>query len=246
MVCKCKNESKNIEGMIRSVINFADQIVIVDDASEDNTVSIATKLGAKIVKGEIHHGHIERLDKQGFLTCTSGWILRMDADERLTPELQSVLSEISVNTEITGVKFARLNMFFGKPLKYGGWFESNRMGFFRTESWDREWDCLLHSQVPVNGKVITIPKEKAYIIHLDYERIEQYIERTLYRYSGIEAVERKTHVKAWHLIWYPLKKFFGRLIIRKGYKDGIHGLIVSLLLATYEMLILMQIWDNNR
>lgn len=246
VVCKCKNESKNIAKMILSVRGFADQVLIVDDSSDDNSVAIAQSLGAKVIEGINHNGYIDLLDKQGFLAVDSGWILRMDADERLTSSLADLLYEASNNDSIDGVMFARLNFLFGKSLKHGGWFESNRMGFFRCEKWDREWKCEMHSQVPVDGRIIVIPKNQAHMIHDDYQSVSQFIERTLYRYSEVESRERNLRFRLWQLFYFPLRKFLGKYFVRQGYRDGIHGFAIAIMLAIYECLILLQIWDKQR
>ena len=246
VVSKCKNEAKNIAKMILSVRGFADRIVIIDDSSEDDTVAIGRSLGAHVLIGEAHNGNINLLDKQGFLTVEEGWILRMDADERLTPELANRLSKISKNVSINGVVFARLNFLFGKSIRHGGWFESNQLRFFRAESWNRDWTCELHSQVPVNGRIQVIPKHEAHMIHEDYQSVSQFIERTLYRYSEVESRERNIEFSSWQLFFEPLRKFIGRFFIRRGFKDGQHGLVIALLLAMYECLILLQIWDRQK
>ena len=246
VVSKCKNESNNISKMILSVLGFADRVLIVDDSSEDDTVAIARSLGAHVLNAEVHNGFIDLLDKQGFLAVDSGWILRMDADERLTPELAEKLFQLSKIDSVDGVVFARLNILFGKSLRHGGWFESNRMGFFRTESWNRDWKCEIHSQVPVKGRIVVIPKNEAHMIHDDYQNISQFIERTLHRYSEVESRERNIQFRSWQLFYGPSRKFLGRFILRKGFKDGLHGLVIALLLAMYECLILLQVWDRQK
>ena len=246
VVVKCKNEEKNIVEMLASVKDFADRVIVIDDSSTDSTIEIAKKHGALVLSGIKHNGQIDLLDKQGFLEVEHGWILRMDADERLTPELATELNKLRALDLYEGVKFARSNLFFGKALRHGGWFESNRVGFFKASSWDRNWNCMMHSQVPIIGNVIEVSKKSAYMIHDDYASVSQFIERTLLRYSAVESQERNNEVKLFHFFIFPSKKFAGRYIIRKGYKDGAHGLVVAILLGTYELLILLQIWDRNR
>jgi (heptosyl)LPS beta-1,4-glucosyltransferase len=246
VVAKCKNEEKNIASMLTSIIDFADSVVIVDDFSTDRTAEIAISFGAKIIQAIPHDGQIDLLDKQGFKEVEHGWILRMDADERLTPELAKELKRLQNLDFHDGVKFARSNILFGKALRYGGWFESNRMGFFKTSSWDRSWDCKMHSQVPVNGEIYEISKYDAFMVHEDYSSVGQFIERTLLRYSATESEERKVDIRFMQIFTKPLKKFLGKYFIRKGYKDGIHGLIIAILLSIYEILIILQVWDKKR
>ena len=246
VVVKCKNEEYNIPKMLDSVKSFADSIIVVDDFSTDRTVEIASKHGALVIPALVHKGHIDLMDKQGFQSVRQGWILRMDADERLTSELAVELKRVHDLNIHDGVLFARSNIIFGKALRHGGWFQSNRLGFFKASSWDRNWDCKLHSQVPVLGAILELPKTNAHMIHDDYKSVSQFIERTLLRYSATESMERVYNVKIYHLFTLPLRKFLGKYFIRKGFKDGSHGLVLAILLATYELLILIQIWDMNR
>jgi glycosyltransferase involved in cell wall biosynthesis len=246
VVVKCKNEEANLEKMLASVKGFADKVVVIDDLSTDRTVEVAKQHGALVFSALRHNGQIDLLDKQGFLHVEQGWILRMDADERLTPQLASELKRLQSSNTCEAVRFARSNMLFGKALRHGGWFESNRVGFFKASSWDRNWNCVIHSQVPVFGKVLEISKNHAFMIHEDYTSVAQFIERTLLRYSAVESTERHYDVKVFHFFLFPIRKFLGRYFVRKGFMDGVQGLVVAILLANYELLILLQIWDKNR
>jgi glycosyltransferase involved in cell wall biosynthesis len=246
VVVKCKNEEKNLAEMLATITTIADKVIVIDDLSTDKTAKIAKEFGATVLPAIAHNGQIDLLDKQGFMKVEHGWILRMDADERMTPELETELKRIYSSNVYDAVSFARSNILFGKALRYGGWFENNRIGFFKASSWDRNWNCMMHSQVPVTGNIFEIPKNRAYMIHEDYASVSQFIERTLLRYSSVESVERNFSVKPFHFFLLPIRIFFGKLIIRKGYKDGIHGIVVAYLLGVYELLILLQIWDKNR
>lgn len=246
VVVKCKNEEANLVQMFASVKDFADRVIVIDDLSTDKTVDIAHEHGALVYSAWKHNGQIDLLDKQGFSLVNQGWILRMDADERLTPQLAIELKRLQMSNTCEGVRFARLNVLFGKALRHGGWFESNRLGFFRASSWDRNWNCTMHSQVPVFGRILEISKNRAFMIHEDYTSVAQFIERTLLRYSSVEAVERFCQVKTFHFFLFPIRKFLGRYFFRKGFMDGSQGLVAAILLATYELLILLQIWDMNR
>jgi glycosyltransferase involved in cell wall biosynthesis len=246
VVVKCKNEERNLREMLTSIENFSDSVIVIDDGSTDLTIDIANSFGARVIPAISHNGQIDLLDRQGFLEVNSGWILRMDADERLTPELEKELRRLHDLNVHDGVLFARSNVIFGKPLRHGGWFESNRLGFFKSSSWSRNWDCKMHSQVPVSGKLYEIPKTRAYMLHEDYQSVTQFIERTLLRYSAVEAFERSSNVKLIDFCKNPLRKFLGKYFIRKGFRDGQQGFVIALLLAIYELLILLQIWDRNR
>jgi hypothetical protein len=212
-------------------------------------VEIAEKLGAIIVQGLPHNGYIDLLDYQGFSCVHQGWILRMDADERLTPQLAAALKSIMGDNSISAVAYARLNYMFGEFVKHGGWFKADTVGFFRVDSWDRDWDSSLHSQVPIQGYIYKLEPTTGYMIHLDYLNIRTFIYRSLFNYAYNEALalqKKGARFRTYNLFFRPSRRFLGRFLIRKGFKDGRRGLILALLLALYDTVIQMYLWDLSK
>lgn len=245
-VIKAKNEQNQIAKAIESALTIADQVLVIDDNSTDATASIAELLGARVMRGVEHFGQIDKLDYQGFTQVSEGWILRMDADERMTPELCEVLKNMSMREDVSGVKYARKYYMFGDFVHFGGWLRSDTLGFFRADKWDKNWECNLHSQVPVFGRIETISSKQGCMIHLDYDRLETFIHRTLRGYAFVEATEKVNNgmrFNIFRLFMKPSKKFIGRFFVRAGFRDGSRGLVVAILLALYEVLIELYMWD---
>lgn len=246
VVIKAKNEEKQIGEAIKNALELADNVLVVDDQSTDRTAEIARALGAKVVRGVKHDGLIDKLDYQGFMEVTDQWILRMDADERLTPGLVEQLKSLSHLEELSGVKYARKYFMFGDFVEHGGWLKANTVGFFRSNQWDKNWTCELHSQVPVLGNIEVIDASKGVMLHYDYENIGTFVNRSLGKYSRVEAmmkVSKGSKFSILRLFWKPFRKFFGRFFLRHGFRDGKRGLIVALLLALYDMMIEIYIWE---
>jgi len=248
-VVKVKNESHQILECIKSIKNLTDNILIIDDFSDDDTVRICLDQKCKVIKGVVHGGKIDLLDKQGFSLITDGWILRVDADERVTVDLANELIRLTKNTELSGVLFARKNEIFGRIIEHGGWFEATQLRFFRADRWNENWTANMHSQPEVRGKVISLNKYKYFSIHLDYQNLRQFVQRSFHNYAFDEAkdhVSNGVKTSIFKIVYLPLRKLFGKYFIRMGFLDGRHGFVLALLLSIYELLIQLYIWDMNR
>tara|TARA_R110002074_G_scaffold316814_2_gene487292 strand:- start:3725 stop:4516 length:792 start_codon:yes stop_codon:yes gene_type:complete len=250
-VIKAFNEEKNIGACIDSLVGWADEIVVVDDASTDNTVLEAKAKGARVVPGNRStNAPIDTLDITGFLAVKGEWILRIDADERMPSGLKDELKRVASLGDVNGVKFARRNMMFGDWPRHGGWFSPMHLRFFRSDAWDRNWTGQIHSNPQVFGSIATLPATSDLsTLHLDYDNIPQFVQRTLMNYALAEAKERIATgeiVTSVTIIWYPIRKFLGKYFIRQGFRDGFRGLVLAGLLGCYEFLIQANIWDLSR
>jgi glycosyltransferase involved in cell wall biosynthesis len=247
-VIKARNEAAQIAMAIESALSLADEVIVVDDRSTDDTAAIAADLGARVLAGLEHHGRIDLLDRQGFGAVSTGWILRMDADERLTPALAAELRRATLLPNAVAVSYARLNHMFGDVVRHGGWFDPHQRGFFRADSWQRDWDGGIHSQVPLRtgGDSLVIDPDLAWMIHLDYSNIDTFIERTLRRYAAAEAAELAASGARFsrrRILIDPFIRTWGRYFIRRGYRDGDRGLVLAGLLGAYDLARWSLVWE---
>ena len=249
VVVKAKNEAHQIVACLESVANFASELIVVDDDSSDDTADLAAAQGARVIPMKSYDGMIDVLDREGFKAATQSWILRMDADERLTPTLEAELRKVLSSPKgWAGVRYSRRNIMFGQWAQYGGWFRSDQVRFFRADAWDRNWTAEeLHTQVPVVGPILTLPSNyDLATVHYDYDSVDEYIRRTLWRYSLTDAkVAHKSGrpFSGARLLLKPAKRFWGKLIIRQGLRDGWRGVILAGMLAAYDFCIEANLWD---
>ena len=249
-VIKAKDEELNIAECIDSLSTLVDEVLVIDDGSTDETATLAKRAGAVVVRGHDHQGVINRLDKQGFERASGRYILRLDADERLTIGLAATLREIAAEGHYAGVRYPRRYYFFGGWLDHGGWFKSEQLGFFRRDSWDREWNCDLHSQVPVRGPILTLPVAvDRCMLHYDYMTVGEFVDRSLLRYAKSEALERLRDGDTFSSATTArrvARRSLGRYLRHRGYKDGARGAVVAGLLGAYEMCVAAYMWDAER
>ena len=248
-VIKAKDEERQIVEAVESALRLASRVLVIDDNSADATATLAWAAGAEVIPAIAHHGQIDLLDKQGFMLVEDGWIVRMDADERLTDELIGELRRIVHSGVSASAEYARLNHMFGAAVRHGGWFLPHQRGFFRADSWSRDWDAHMHTQVPVTGLIETIAPSRAWMIHLDYDDIATFVRRSLSGYAAVEAremFESGVKFRLGGLLVEPWKRTFGRYFIRQGYRDGLRGLVLAGLLGAYDIAKWSFLWELEK
>ena len=239
-----KNEEKRIIPCLESV-KWCDEIIVVDDMSADETSHIARKYSAKVVA----HPSMGNHDAQrniGIDNSSSGWILQMDADERVSLELRKDIERILAgNSEFSAYKLLRKNYFLGRFMQHGGWPEKQVRLF--EKDFARYIGHSVHETLKVDGK---IGKLKSHLEHYAFTSISQYITRQLY-YAQVEAKvmyqdRGKIDLKEinYHLKRRPLKLFFKIYVKRMGFLDGMHGFILSFLNAWRHYVIWAIYWEK--
>ena len=232
VVIIAKNEETRIVPCLESV-KWCDEIVVVDDMSVDETSHIARKYGAKVVAHPSNGDH-DTQRNIGIDNASSDWILQMDADERVTPDLRRDIETIlKASSEYAAYSVGRRNYFLNKFMIHGGWYE-NQVRFFKKGN-ARYVGHSVHETLKVDGKTLRL---KSYLDHYAFGSISQYISRQLY-YADIEArvmyEDRGREITFkeinYHLKAKPVKLFFKIYIKKMGFRDGIHGFILSLLNA---------------
>lgn len=232
------NEEQNLPECLDSV-RWADEIIVVDSGSRDRTVPLAKQFGAKVFhKTFVGYGH----QKQYALEQTSGdWILNLDADERVTPELGAEIQEILSRPDGTGgYEIPHKNVFFGKWLKHAGLYPDYHLRLFRRSSGSFT-SSIIHERVQLAG---TVGRCSNTILHFSYPTISSYLQK-MNRYTQLLALNGKTF-RASHMIFSPIAKFFRLYIGRRGFLDGTAGLVYCLLAAFYNYVKDAKTWERNR
>ena len=238
-----KNEEKNIKDCL-SCLDWVDEIVLIDSGSTDKTREIAGKMGAKIYicskKGFDERRNLGKKKAQG------EWLLYVDADERVSSKLkEEILKTINNPKNCSAFEIPRLNIFFGRPMKHGGWYPDFQTRLFKKNDL-RHWFGKIHESPNVNGKT---GKLKNYFIHLSHCSIKESFEKSaVWTQMEADLFIKANHppVKVYHLIKVPLVEFFSRVFIKKGFLDGTVGWLEGAIQAFNKFLIYGQIWEKQQ
>lgn len=243
VVINTLNEEENIKRAIKS-LGFADEIIVCDMHSADNTVKAAKELGAKIFFHKKEE-FVEPARNYAISKASNEWILLIDPDEEIPQTLSERLQEIAESMkQIDYVKIPRKNVIFGHFMKASMWWPDFNVRFFRKGKVN--WTDKIHQPPVVSGMGIDLdPIEKYAVIHNHYKSLTEFLEKVM-RYTKIQAGEllKDGYKFDWRdLIKKPFSEFLGRFFANRGYEDGLHGLVLALLQAFSFLLVYLRIWE---
>ncbi len=247
------NEEENIGRTLASV-SFADEIIVVDAESTDRTVEIAQSFNAKVFN----------LPWRGFSSqknfaleqCTSDWILSLDADEELTPELATQIRHLLPSGPGYEAYFIRRrNLFLGKWIRHGGFYPDAKLRLFRREAADFTpmplfEDRPVHETIHFSGRSATLDYD---IIHHAYPTLASYLEH-MDRYStlgGQILVAKKRTSRSWpafvfNVMLIPQFNFIWNYFFRLGFLDGREGMLLNRYHAAYSSWKYAKAWEADR
>lgn len=240
IVVSAYNEEATIERCLSSV-SFADEIIVVDNTSSDDTARVAKKFTDKIFKRP--NNLMLNINKNyGFEKATSDWILNLDADEEIPGSLmKEIVSLIQSNPEQNGFWIKRKNFSFGKWIQHGLWWPDKQIRLFRRSK--GKFPCVhIHEYIKVEGNVGELNEPYN---HYNYDSVHQYLTK-IDRASTSEALSLKDmhYESAWYdAIRFPCSDFLKIYFAQKGYKDGLHGLVLALFQAFYSFCVFAKVWE---
>jgi (heptosyl)LPS beta-1,4-glucosyltransferase len=245
VVINTLNEEENLPRALASVDSFAYEVVVVDMHSEDKTVQIAKKAGARVFTHK-REGYVEPARNFAISKAKGDWIFLLDADEEVPKSLVKELSRLS-NEDADYYAVPRKNIIFGKWIKHSNWWPDYNVRFFKKGA--VEWDNAIHSVPLTSGKGADVEvKEELAIVHHHYTSVTQYLLRHE-RYSSVMAKEKRKKKEKFiwrHLISKPTGEFLSRYFAGQGYKDGVHGLVLAGLQGFVEFLTYVKLWELSK
>lgn len=230
------NEAENLDRTLASIA-WADEIILVDSGSTDDTLDIAKKHNARTFQepwkgygGQVNSA----LDK-----CTNPWILNLDADEVVTPELASEIQTLLAgNPAFHGYTVPRLNFIFGRWMRHGGLYPDRKLRLFRKGFARLREDTEPHATPKPTGRVGHL--RKGDLLHFQYPTLDAYIEH-MHRYSTASipmmVAQNKTSPTPLAFVGAtvlnPALTFLYNYVFRMGFLDGLEGLTFHLNHAIY-------------
>lgn len=251
VVVNTRNEEEHIENCLKS-LTWADEIVVYDANSTDKTREIAAKFTDKIFTHNDTSGYVETQRNGAIEKATQEWVLVVDCDEEipqtLAEELKRIVKSIdNSNDNITYYGIPRRNTIFGKVMEHTGWWPDYHIRFFKKGS--VTWTDEIHVPPKTAGNGAKLEAKHEFALnHSHYISISQYLTR-LNKYTDIQAKEvtNKGYTFAWQdFIRKPLSEFLTRFFVWEGYKDGVHGLALSMLQAFSFFLVYLKIWEQQK
>jgi glycosyltransferase involved in cell wall biosynthesis len=237
-----KDEAANIASALKSV-EWADELIVVDSNSTDQTVSIARQFTDRVVVRE-WPGYVAQKNFAASVSAND-WILSLDADERVTPELADEIRATLVrDPSKAGFRVPRVTHYLGRWVRTTDWYPDPQLRLYnrRVGRWS---GGHVHESVSVDGTVGRLRNE---LQHFPFSDIADHVE-TINRYTTYaarqmhEAGERAGALK---ILVHPPLAFLRNYAARGGFRDGTAGLVISTLNAYYVCLKLAKLWELGR
>ena len=237
-VILARDEEKNIKEAIRSV-GFCNEVIVIDDGSSDNTLEIASKLGARVFTRALENDFASQRNF-GLEKAKGQWVLFLDADERVTPELQKeILTEINKPSQIKAYWVKRNDIIWGKSFRFG---ETSALKLIRmARKGAGVWVRRVHEIWDVEG-----PKGsfRYSLLHYPHQTLSEFIEEVNF-YSSLHADENAREGKRstlFKLILWPKMKFFQNIFLRLGILDGVPGFVLAIIMSFNSFLAWAKLW----
>jgi glycosyltransferase involved in cell wall biosynthesis len=229
-VAIAKNEERDLPGFLRHLQTWVDEIVIVDDGSTDRTLEIIRAAGGKVklIERRMSADGFSGQRNAGIKAATCDWLLHMDIDERVTPELAEEMCAGLDNAELNGYRYRRLNFFLHRPMRAGGWQRWNNPQLARRGR--HRFENVIHERCVIDGGNERTGQLRGFMWHLNDEDYVERVGKNL-RYmklSGEGILERGTRVRWYHLLFDPAYRAFKSYVVYHGYRAGVRGLILAL------------------
>jgi len=256
VVIHTKNAAATLKKALLS-IKFADQVVVIDMESSDETLTIAEAELATIFSHP-DLGYADPARNFGLQQASHDWILVLDADEEVSLGLQTFIQKV-VTGSVTAEEIAdayylpRQNIIFGQPLRHTGWWPDYQLRLFKKGV--VQWQAGVHRLPDADGKTYHVPAEEDLaLIHHNYQTVEQFLDR-LNRYTSIKAKEvvfesgssaiTPSSLSASQATQAFGDEFLSRFFAQRGDLDGTHGLSLSFLQAMYELVVQLKVWQAS-
>ena len=240
-VIAAHDESANVEACIASV-DWAREVIVVENDSLDDTIDRARGVGATVISPKFTTIGAARNHAIG--RAKTAWIFVLDADERCTPELAEEIGQVIAKPGGTSAfRVPRRNYFLGKEIRHGGWGNDKPVRLFKREL--RYNANLVHEHVDVTSGVVGEVSSK--LLHYTYISLDQYFEK-FNRYSRWWADQnfaRGRRGSAAAVLFKPPARFVSMYLLKGGFLDGAHGLVLACLAAASVMAKYARLWERS-
>jgi glycosyltransferase involved in cell wall biosynthesis len=236
------NEEGNIAGCLASVA-FCDEIIVVDSGSTDRTVELAKAAGAKVVTTADWPGFGPQKNR-ALSHATQPWVLSIDADERVTPQLRDEIRRAIAHADAEAYEMPRKSSFCGQSMAHSGWYPDRVTRLFKREA-GRFSDDLVHERVVVQGRTGRLRSD---LLHTTYPDLETMLAK-LDRYSTASAQAMHERGETSSLVGALVRgkwAFFRTYVLRLGFLDGKLGFVLAVSVAETTYYKYLKLWLLGR
>jgi len=233
------NEEETLRDCLESV-RFADEILVIDSYSTDGTVGIARELGSRVLQHEYVYSAKQK--NWAIPQATHEWVLLVDADERVTPELrEEILALLASGPGHDGYWIPRANHFLGRRIRRCGWGTDKVIRLFRRDV-ARYQDREVHAEIDLPGP---LPVLRHPLEHRSFRSFGQYWRKLqIYSEWGAAQLYKEGRTSgAVQILGRPVTRFLKMYVVRLGFLEGLHGLVLSMLGAFTVYLKYARLWE---
>lgn len=221
-----QDEEQNLRRCLTSMAGLYQEIVVVDSGSKDRTREVAEEFGARVY----HQDYLGQRDQKNVAVshCTQPWVLILDCDEELSPELRESIAAFFQNDEsqrFVGAKMARKVWFMGRWITHGDWYPDRKLRLFRRDL-GRCGGNAAHDKVEIDGPTTILPGD---LHHYSFRDMRHYISK-INSFADAFLLQQKEAGVSWSLgatLFRPIWRFFRAYVIRRGFLDGFPGLWIA-------------------
>ncbi len=237
------NEASHIQACIES-LSWADRVLVFDSYSEDDTAVLAQNAGAELLQCKFENYAQQR--NAALDSLQTDWVFFVDADERGTPELGAEIRQVMAERPERGWYVPRHNVIFGQLTRGAGWFPDHQLRLFKHGC--VRYERPVHELAVVDGDIGYLQQP---LTHHNYRDVAHFRakQRSYTSYDARILYDKGIKPKPHNFILQPLRHFYWRYITLNGYRDGLHGLRLSLYMAYYEWVKYRKLgwfWRKNR
>jgi len=244
VVISTRNRSTSLERTLESVKSIADEVIVVDNESSDDTSAVAKKFKA-IVFSRKNSVMLNSNKNFGFSKAKGSWILSLDDDEVITEHLAKEIIQAIHADSYDGYWIPRKNIIFGKWIRHGIWWPDRQLRLFKKGK-GLFPEKHVHEYVEVNGPTGTLNEP---YVHYNYDSLHQYLAKMqdIYTESEVQKYVASGYRVNWKdAIRFPVSDFLKLYFAEHGYRDGLHGLVLSGLQSFYSFLIFVKLWEREK
>jgi hypothetical protein len=235
-----KNQDKQLSKCL-DALSFCEEIIVIDDSSTDDSIKVAESKGARVYRRKLNNDFASQRN-WAMEKAKNEWILFVDADEVISPELATELYQQTTQflTDLNGFYIKRVDYLWGRKLRFGD--AGNTKILRLAKKTKGKWQGRVHETWEVLGEIATL---KNPLYHYPHPTVNEFLREINY-YSSLRAKElfdKHTSVNIFSIIVHPFGKFIIDYILKLGFLDGTAGIISALMMSFHSFLVRGKLWQ---